>query len=126
MQDSALFFVQRATTPFSIAVKEGFILENLHRAENTDNPVRLKAIIAALNELRSDCAPVVLLLHPLTRRVIEGLGLKLEVQMIDPVGYLEMIWLLRCADLVLTDSGGIQKEAFFFGKLCVTRRNGSN
>ncbi|HHX6348390.1 TPA: UDP-N-acetylglucosamine 2-epimerase, partial [Pseudomonas aeruginosa] len=49
--------------------------------------------------------------------------LKLEVQVIDPVGYLEMIWLLQRSGLVLTDSGGVQKEAFFFGKPCVTMRD---
>ncbi|WP_410966352.1 UDP-N-acetylglucosamine 2-epimerase, partial [Salmonella sp. SAL4449] len=67
--------------------------------------------------------PVVLPLHPRTRGVIERLGLKLEVQVIDPVGYLEMIWLLQRSGLVLTDSGGVQKEAFFFGKPCVTMRD---
>lgn len=123
MQDSALFFAQRATAPSGFAVEEGFILATLHRAENTDDPARLTAIVEALNELQRTGVPVVLPLHPRTCGVIERLGLKLEAQVIDPVGYLEMIWLLQRAGLVLTDSGGVQKEAFFFGKPCVTMRD---
>lgn len=68
-------------------------------------------------------APVVLPLHPRTRKVIVDQCLTLDVALIDPVGYLEMIWLLQHAGLVLTDSGGVQKEAFFFGKACVTMRD---
>lgn len=123
MQDSALFFAQRATAPSGISVEDGFILATLHRAENTDEPARLTSIVEALNLLQRNAAPVILPLHPRTRGVIERLGLKLEVQVIDPVGYLEMIWLLQRAGLVLTDSGGVQKEAFFFGKPCVTMRD---
>ncbi|MEW3639785.1 non-hydrolyzing UDP-N-acetylglucosamine 2-epimerase [Pseudomonas aeruginosa] len=123
MQDSALFFAQRATSPIGLASQDGFILATLHRAENTDDPVRLTSIVEALNEIQINVAPVVLPLHPRTRGVIERLGLKLEVQVIDPVGYLEMIWLLQRSGLVLTDSGGVQKEAFFFGKPCVTMRD---
>ncbi|OFS73694.1 MULTISPECIES: non-hydrolyzing UDP-N-acetylglucosamine 2-epimerase [Pseudomonas] len=123
MQDSALFFAQRATAPSGISVEDGFILATLHRAENTDDPARLTSIVEALNLLQRNAAPVILPLHPRTRGVIERLGLKLEVQVIDPVGYLEMIWLLQRAGLVLTDSGGVQKEAFFFGKPCVTMRD---
>ncbi|TYO83365.1 UDP-N-acetylglucosamine 2-epimerase (non-hydrolyzing) [Pseudomonas sp. CK-NBRI-02] len=123
MQDSALFFAQRASAPSGISVEDGFILATLHRAENTDDPARLTSIVEALNLLQRNAAPVILPLHPRTRGVIERLGLKLEVQVIDPVGYLEMIWLLQRAGLVLTDSGGVQKEAFFFGKPCVTMRD---
>ncbi|MGN7905880.1 non-hydrolyzing UDP-N-acetylglucosamine 2-epimerase [Pseudomonas sp. 22373] len=123
MQDSAMFFAQRATAPVDFVLPEGFILTTLHRAENTDDPVRLASIVEALNELHSTTAQVVLPLHPRTRGVIKQLGLKLEAQVIDPVGYLEMIWLLQRAGLVLTDSGGVQKEAFFFGKPCVTMRD---
>lgn len=99
---------------------DGFILTTLHRAENTDNPERLAAIVKALNYLNHNVAPVVLPLHPRTRNVIAQQGLSLDVHLIDPVGYLEMIWLLQRTGLVLTDSGGVQKEAFFFGKACVT------
>lgn len=62
-------------------------------------------------------------LHPRTRNVIAAQGLTLDVHLIEPVGYLEMLWLLQRTGLVLTDSGGVQKEAFFFGKACVTMRD---
>lgn len=123
MQDSAEFFAQRATQPQGFTVADGFILTTLHRAENTDNPERLAAIVTALNHLHTNLAPVVLPLHPRTRNVIAAQGLTLDVHLIDPVGYLEMIWLLQHTGLVLTDSGGVQKEAFFFGKACVTMRD---
>ena len=123
MQDSAEFFAQRATQPEGFTVADGFILTTLHRAENTDNPERLAAIVEALNHLHKNVAPVVLPLHPRTRNVIATQGLNLDVHLIDPVGYLEMIWLLQRTGLVLTDSGGVQKEAFFFGKACVTMRD---
>lgn len=123
MQDSAEFFAKRATQPQGFSVADGFILTTLHRAENTDNPERLAAIVTALNHLHHNVAPVVLPLHPRTRNVIAQQGLTLDVHLIDPVGYLEMIWLLQRTGLVLTDSGGVQKEAFFFGKACVTMRD---
>lgn len=123
MQDAALFFAQRAHAPQGFAVADGFILATLHRAENTDNPERLAAIVQALNHLHQHVAPVVLPLHPRTRNVIAAQGLTLDVHLIEPVGYLEMIWLLQRTGLVLTDSGGVQKEAFFFGKACVTMRD---
>lgn len=95
----------------------------MHRAENTDDPVRLAAIVASLNEINRSIAPIVLPLHPRTRKVIQQQGLKLNAHLIDPVGYFEMVWLLDHCQLVLTDSGGVQKEAFFFGKACVTMRD---
>ena len=81
------------------------------------------AVHQALNHLHQHVAPVVLPLHPRTRNVIAAQGLTLDVHLIEPVGYLEMIWLLQRTGLVLTDSGGVQKEAFFFGKACVTMRD---
>src|SRR5690554_1061364 len=122
MQDSALLFAEKAVAPAD-ELPEGFILATLHRAENTDNPERLAAIVAALNEINATLAPVVLPLHPRTRKLIAQHGLQLNVHLIDPVGYFEMVWLLDHCNLVLTDSGGVQKEAFFFGKACVTMRD---
>ena len=122
MQDAALLFAEKAEAPAS-ELPEGFILATLHRAENTDNPERLAAIVAALNEINTTFAPVVLPLHPRTRKLIAQHGLELNVHLIDPVGYFEMVWLLDHCQLVLTDSGGVQKEAFFFGKACVTMRD---
>jgi len=121
MQDSALLFAEQAVAPAG-DLPESFILTTLHCAENTDNPERLAAIVAALNEINATLAPVVLPLHPRTRKVIAQHGLQLNVHLIDPVGYFEMVWLLDHCELVLTDSDGVQKEAFFFGKACVTMR----
>ncbi len=122
MQDSALLFAEQASTPAG-DLPEGFILATLHRAENTDDPDRLATIVSALNEINTKLAPVVLPLHPRTRKLIAQHGLELNVHLIDPVGYFEMVWLLDHCELVLTDSGGVQKEAFFFGKACVTMRD---
>lgn len=123
MQDAALFFVERAAIPAGLEIPEAFILCTLHRAENTDDPERLAAIVAALNQVNNEVAAVVLPLHPRTKAAIERAGLTLNVTTTDPVGYFEMVWLLNHCSLVLTDSGGVQKEAFFFGKACVTVRD---
>tara|TARA_R110000850_G_scaffold12930_8_gene42704 strand:- start:4946 stop:6010 length:1065 start_codon:yes stop_codon:yes gene_type:complete len=124
MQDAALLFSEKAVTPTgSSDLPKDFILATLHRAENTDHPERLASIVTALNEIHHKQAPVVLPLHPRTRKLIAYSGLKLNVHLIDPVGYFEMIWLLSHCQLVLTDSGGVQKEAYFFGKACVTMRD---
>ncbi len=123
MQDAALFFASRAVAPAGFKLDPGFILSTVHRAENTDDPERLTSIISALNDIHQTVSPVVLPLHPRTHNAIKKLGLELKVHLIEPVGYLEMIWLLNNCGLVLTDSGGVQKEAFFFGKACVTLRD---
>ena len=123
MQDAALLFAEKAVAPIGDALPEEFILATLHRAENTDNPERLGNIVRALNQIHENQAPVILPLHPRTRKLIAQHGLELNVQLIDPVGYFEMVWLLDHCQLVLTDSGGVQKEAFFFGNACVTLRD---
>lgn len=122
MQDAALLFSESARSP-SHQIPDDFILATLHRAENTNDPNRLASIVSALNEIHNSISPVVLPLHPRTRKLIEETGLDLDVYIIDPVGYFEMVWLLDKCQLVLTDSGGVQKEAFFFGKACVTMRD---
>ena len=123
MLDAALFFAQHAISPTSIHNLSNFIIATLHRAENTDCYTRMVEITSALNEIHNSVAPVILPLHPRTQKLIAKYELKLDVITIDPVGYLEMIWLLQHAGLVITDSGGIQKEAFFFGKQCITMRD---
>jgi len=124
MQDSALFFSQRAKQPKMVEIdKKDFILTTLHRAENTDDFDRLKGIIDALNTIHKEIMPVIIPMHPRTRNAIHEAGLTLDVDVIEPVGYLEMLWLLKNCHMVLTDSGGLQKEAFFFGKPCVTLRD---
>lgn len=125
MQDSSMFFAERAVKgeALSLVPEKDFIVATLHRAENTDDPVRLKAIVDALNYIHKNILPVVLPLHPRTQKVVKSLGLQLEMLVLEPVGYLEMIWLLKHCNAVVSDSGGVQKEAFFFKKPCITMRD---
>lgn len=98
-----------------------YLLATMHRSENTDNPARLSHIVAALNQLRE---PVIFPIHPRARKVIAGACCRFEnhVHLIDPVGYLDMVALTRAARAVLTDSGGLQKEAYWLGVPCLTMR----
>ncbi|MHB2266561.1 non-hydrolyzing UDP-N-acetylglucosamine 2-epimerase [Aliihoeflea sp. PC F10.4] len=122
MQDAALQFRTKAYRPKNFTLEVPFVLATMHRAENTDDPRLLAEIVEGLNAVHHDVAPVVLPLHPRTRAAISNAKLALDVEVIEPVGYLEMLWLLDKCGLVVTDSGGVQKEAFFFGKPCVTMR----
>jgi UDP-GlcNAc3NAcA epimerase len=101
----------------------GFRLATVHRAENTDTPQRLRAVLAFLAEAARE-APIVLPLHPRTRQKAAELGLGLDgLRVCGPVGYLDMTRLLMGCRDVLTDSGGLQKEAYFHGKPCITLRD---
>ena len=123
MQDSALLFATRASAPEGLALSDGFVLTTIHRAENTDHPQRLAAIIAALDSA-AQSTPVVLPVHPRTRNILAQQQVTpRHITLIEPVGYLQMLWLLQHCGLVVTDSGGVQKEAFFMGKACVTLRD---
>lgn len=126
MEDASLFYVNKALEKSSIIsqlhlINTPFILATIHRAENTDHIDNLKGIIEALNTLH-ESTRVVVPLHPRTKKLIEKYKLKTNFTSIDPLGYFDMIVLLQNCALVITDSGGLQKEAFFFGKLCVTTR----
>ncbi|MCX7021361.1 MAG: UDP-N-acetylglucosamine 2-epimerase (non-hydrolyzing) [bacterium] len=102
----------------------GFVLATIHRPRNADDPARLTAILDAL--LGHD-EPVFLPLHPRTRKNLEAAGLleKYAEMLREPVGYLEMQALLGGARLAVTDSGGLQKEAYFHGRPCLTLMPGS-
>ena len=126
MQDAAVFYAkmanQKPSLPEALGLKDiPFILATFHRQENTDFPENLSAIVQALNHLTKEIK-VVAPLHPRTKKIMDERNLKADFIVIDPVGYFEMIQLLENARLVLTDSGGLQKEAFFFNKFCVTLR----
>ena len=121
MYDAALFYADKSRKP-EFEVPQKFILATCHRAENTDAPEKLANIIDGLNKIHQD-TPIILPLHPRTRNYIAKYGLKPEFQMVNPVGYLEMVYLLQNCSMVMTDSGGLQKEAFFFGKPCITLRD---
>ena len=99
-----------------------FILVTLHRQENTDDMARLKEILGALEEL-SKTYKIVLPLHPRTRKILKDNDMIPGFPVIDPVGYFDMVELLKNCDFVITDSGGLQKEAFFFGKHCLVARD---
>lgn len=120
MQDGAVFYQQYAEKP-SVELPAKFILATVHRAENTDDTSKLSEIIDALNEINKT-TPIVLPIHPRTRNLIQKNNLNVDFTMIDPVGYLNMVWLISNSEMILTDSGGLQKEAFFFGKSCITMR----
>jgi len=125
MQDAAYFYAEKASNEKGILENiqhKQFVLCTLHRAENTDDANRLKNLVDGLNELHQTI-PVVLPLHPRTAKIIAASGLITEFTIIDPVGYFDMIRLLEACSLVITDSGGLQKEAFFFKKNCVTMRD---
>lgn len=123
MLDAAMLFGEYARRPACLAEGERVVLATFHRAENTDDPGRLAGIVSALNAIHDSGLPVVLPLHPRTRGALARAGLELKVRVIEPVGYLEMIGLLRACTAVITDSGGLQKEAFFFRKPCLTVRD---
>ena len=100
-----------------------FALATLHRMENVKHPERLKERIASLNELHRHGIPVWMPLHPSTRNEVEKAGMDIAFNTSPPVGYLEMLWAIQQCAIVITDSGGLQKEAYFLGKHCITLRN---
>lgn len=100
---------------------EAFVLATIHRAENTNNINRLRNIIEALNDSGKT---VVLPLHPRTKKYIQDYGLSFHnnIKVINPIGYLDMLSLEKNCIKIVTDSGGVQKEAFFMHKPCITMR----
>lgn len=127
MYDAALFYGAKADKESQILETLGlagkeYILATVHRAENTDATERLTAIIQGM----ADCGrQIVLPLHPRTKARMASLGLDLpeNVLAIEPIGYLDMVMLEKNAALIMTDSGGVQKEAFFYHVPCITLRD---
>ncbi len=101
---------------------KSYTLATIHRAENTDQPARLKVIFDAFGKLDM---PVVLPLHPRTKRYLEQYSIHPSgnIRIIEPVGYLDMILLEKHAQVIMTDSGGVQKEAYFMRTPCITLRD---
>jgi UDP-N-acetylglucosamine 2-epimerase len=128
MYDSVLYNAELAERKSDILTRLGlkpraYALATIHRAENTDNVERLQSIFQALEEIARGGLRVIVPLHPRTRKRIAECGLEpKEVQVLQPVSYLEMLLLEKYAKIILTDSGGVQKEAFFFQVPCVTLR----
>lgn len=127
MQDAAIYYKVKSDNISTVLNDLGlingkFILGTIHRAENTNDITRLNEIVSALNDVHSKYELVVPL-HPRTRSVLTKYNIQTEFTIIDPVGYFDMLQLLANCSLVLTDSGGLQKEAYFFNKFCVTLRD---
>jgi UDP-GlcNAc3NAcA epimerase len=120
MYDASLYYREKSNAKIN---EKDFVLLTIHRAENTDDPVRLSSIVKAINELIG--YRFIFPVHPRTRKILEqhNLVFASHIKMIEPVGYLEMIAYEAVCSAVLTDSGGVQKEAFFFRKPCITMRD---
>jgi len=124
MQDAALYYASKAENKSQILQKIGkekFVLATIHRQENTDHPEKLKNIVEGLNQIHRQIR-VIVPLHPRTRKILQQLSIVPEFTIIEPVGYFDMLMLEKSCELVITDSGGVQKEAFFFSKHCITLR----
>lgn len=125
MLDATRFFAARAAEqrPLSTLTElapGSYHLATVHRAENTDDPVRLAAIFDTLGKLD---VPVLLPLHPRTRQKVASMDLAPTIHILPPVSYLSMLSLITGSRSVLTDSGGLQKETVWLGKPCVTLRD---
>lgn len=123
MYDASLFYRTLDHTNSTLPkLPDNFFLATIHRAENTDSEERLTNIVKALN----DCGKKgVLPLHPRTKKYLDIYNLKFNsnITLINPVGYFDMLELEAKADFIVTDSGGVQKEAYFFNKPCITLRD---
>lgn len=127
MQDAAIYYARQAEANSTILEKHNlvpgeYVLATIHRAENTDNVLRLQSIIEALNETHKRL-PVIVPLHPRTQKILVQTGLSPHFNIISPVGYFDMIQLIKNSRMVMTDSGGVQKEAYFFRRPCITLRD---
>ena len=102
-------------------LQDGFVLATIHRAENTDDPLRLSAIMEGL---AGSGMPTIFPAHPRTRVALEAAAIPVasSVTLLQPLGYLDMVALEAAAEVIVTDSGGVQKEAYFAGTPCVTVR----
>ncbi len=120
MYEATLRFSIGAIDPYDAMSDRAFGVLTLHRAENTDDPVRLNSIMQGVGELNM---PILFPVHPRTKNRLKGISLPANITMVDPVGYRSMLSLVRRAEVVLTDSGGLQKESVWLGTRCITLRD---
>ncbi|MBN2602823.1 MAG: UDP-N-acetylglucosamine 2-epimerase (non-hydrolyzing) [Candidatus Thermoplasmatota archaeon] len=120
MLDASMFYRQKNAITYK--TPEDFMLITLHRAENTDDPERLRNIVEALSESKKNG---ILPLHPRTKKTLalHGLEFAQNIRVVNPVSFFEMLKLEEQCDFIVTDSGGVQKEAYFFQKACITMRD---
>ena len=130
LYDAALYFSAQAEQESTILRDQGltekeYVLATVHRAENTDSRVKLTAIFEGLQRF-TETMPVVLPLHPRTAQILNDFNLfeslTRELIVLDPVGYFDMVSLVKNARIIATDSAGVQKEAYFYRVPCVTLR----
>ena len=126
MKDAVEFYGKVSSEKSSIIKrlklhKNEFVLATIHREENTNDIEKLKDIFTALEEIHQQ-KKVVLPIHPRTKKILEKNNLKYNITFINPVGYFDMLELLKNCTMVFTDSGGLQKEAFFNKKHCIILR----
>lgn len=123
MEDAVLFYKNINTSEIhkNIGISD-YCLATVHRAENTDDHQRFTEIVAALNEI-AESKHIVIPVHPRIKKKLDDFTLNPRIVLLDPVGYFDMLKLTQNAKLILTDSGGLQKEAFFASKFCVTLRD---
>lgn len=131
MYDAILFYLNIAENQSDIIkrlslIPKKYYLATVHRAENTDNPACLKSILESLVDIAKNRAPVIFPVHPRTKKAMRSLKVKLftkYLKIIEPVSYLDMLLLEKNAKAILTDSGGVQKEACFLRVPCLTLRD---
>lgn len=123
MYDSMLYYSDFAKKP-DIEIPDNYVLATIHRQDNTDIKTNLLSICLALNEIKNQ-TNIILPIHPRTRKKLPFICNELlkGITVIEPVGYLEMLYLTKNCNLVITDSGGLQKEAYFNKKPCIVLRN---
>lgn len=125
MYDAILFYSEKCAGKETIAERYTdipYVLCTIHRQENTNNTERLKELFETIDGIAEQMR-VVIPMHPRTTKAMKDLGLSTKAELIEPVGYFDMIDLVKKSKLVMTDSGGLQKEAFYLGKFCITLRN---
>jgi len=127
MYDAALYYSdlsekKQEASSNKLPLPDQYLLATIHRAENTDDLDTLSGIVEALNTIHRH-TPVVMTLHPRTKAAIDRFELNLECIVYPPLGYFDMLHCIKHADMIITDSGGLQKEAYFFKKPCITVRS---
>lgn len=122
MYDAALLYRKSAIRPSGMSDISNFVLCTIHRPENTDDEEKLRNIFLALDRIGQEIN-IVIPLHPRTLKALDNIDLKFDnIKFFSPTGYLEMLWMLENCLFVITDSGGLQKESYFFKKRCLVVR----